>query len=78
MPLYEYRCGGCDTTIEVLQKFEDDAPSCEICGRKLKKIISLSTFFLKDGGCGWGKNGYSKHKKTRKETKNVWQTKYSS
>jgi putative FmdB family regulatory protein len=67
MPIYEYKCEKCELETEHFQNIGDDAPRCEICGHVLKKIISLSNFFLKDGGCGWGKNGYSK----QKETKNV-------
>lgn len=67
MPIYEYLCEECELKTEHIQNVGDDAPSCEICGRKLKKTVSLSTFFLKDTGCGWHKDGYSKSK----ETKNV-------
>jgi putative FmdB family regulatory protein len=65
MPIYEYTCEKCELETEHIQNIGDDAPSCEICGRKLKKIISLSNFFFI--GSGWGKDGYAKPK----ETKNV-------
>lgn len=63
MPIYEYVCEECELETEHIQNIEDTAPSCEICGRKLKKIISLSNFFFI--GPGWSKDGYSKSEKTK-------------
>ena len=68
MPMYEYFCENCELETEHLQNINDSAPRCEICGHVLKKMISLSTFFLI--GTGWSKDGYSKKKKG-KETENV-------
>ncbi|MEO0438012.1 MAG: zinc ribbon domain-containing protein [Pseudomonadota bacterium] len=52
MPIYEYKCSGCDEQIEVLQKMSDDplveCPSCE--GGKLTKKVSAAAFRLKGGG----------------------------
>ena len=52
MPIYEYKCSGCDELIEVLQKMSDDplvdCPSCE--GGKLTKKVSAAAFRLKGGG----------------------------
>lgn len=62
MPIYEYKCEKCELETEHLQNIDDDAPRCEICGRVLKKIVSLSTFFLK--GTGWSEDGYAKPKET--------------
>ncbi len=58
MPMYEYRCEGCERVIEVRQKFSD-APltTCENCGAPLKKLISQTGFSLKGGG--WYQQGYS-------------------
>ncbi len=66
MPIYEYRCNGCNKTFEVIQKFSDDPiKECIHCsGKKVKKLISKSSFVLKGGG--WHEDGYS----TRKEVKN--------
>lgn len=58
MPMYEYRCEGCEQIIEVRQRFSD-APltTCETCGAPLKKLISQTGFALKGGG--WYQQGYS-------------------
>lgn len=66
MPIYEYRCSGCDKVFEVIRKFseKDKELSCrelgcekdEDCDKKL--TMSLSSFQLK--GSGWYKDGYSK------------------
>jgi len=58
MPLYEYRCEGCERVIEVRQKFSDASlTTCETCGASLKKLISQTGFTLKGGG--WYQQGYS-------------------
>jgi putative FmdB family regulatory protein len=60
MPLFEYRCGACSNLEEVLQKFDDPAPTvCPHCGKKGKmaRAVSLTSFQLKGGG--WYKDLYS-------------------
>ena len=65
MPIYQYYCDQCNTTIEVLQSFDKPAPICKKCNIKLKKIISISSFVFK--GDGWSADGYSKNKKPAKK-----------
>jgi putative FmdB family regulatory protein len=68
MPLYDFKCISCDHIFEVVQKYSDDAPFCETCNKKTKKIISSTTFILK--GDGWYKDGYcSKSPKPKKVLK---------
>jgi len=53
MPIYEYRCGACETKHEALQKMSD-APLtlCPECGKEsLVKLVSAAGFQLK--GNGW-------------------------
>ena len=52
MPIYEYQCGNCDNTLEVLQKISDDPLiQCPACHRQeLKKLMSAASFRLKGGG----------------------------
>ncbi len=62
MPLYEYRCDGCEHQFEIQQKLAD-APlkKCPECGKqKLAKVISATLFQLKGGG--WYKDLYSSPK----------------
>ncbi len=52
MPIYEYRCGNCEETIEIMQKFSDQPlRRCPSCKGKVSRIISNCTFHLK--GTGW-------------------------
>ena len=75
MPIYEYSCKKCGTTIEVLQKF--NAPVLrkhQGCGGTLTKLISAAGFQFK--GTGWyvtdyarkGKGGESESSKESKDT----------
>lgn len=53
MPIYEYKCEACGYQFEQLQKI-DAAPlkTCPEChARKLKKLVSNTSFQLK--GSGW-------------------------
>ena len=64
MPMYEYRCPKCGHTVEKLQGFDAEAPTCEKgCTEektkepvKTKRLISQTSFHLKGGG--WAKDGY--------------------
>lgn len=64
MPIYEYVCGSCEKTVDVLQKVSDPAPEkCEQCGAegKLARKVSRTSFVLKGGG--WYSDLYSSVKK---------------
>lgn len=51
MPIYEYKCLGCDAHFEKRQSVSEDALTvCEKCGGKLEKQVSLSGFQFKGGG----------------------------
>jgi putative FmdB family regulatory protein len=59
MPLYEYRCGSCGKTIEVMQKFSDTPLTVhEGCGGHLERLISPSALQFK--GKGWYVNDYGR------------------
>ena len=58
MPIYEYRCLGCGSHVEKMQKVSDEPlKMCEKCGGALEKQISLSGFQFK--GAGWYVTDYS-------------------
>lgn len=51
MPIYEYRCEQCGD-FEVTQRItEDPLKKCPTCKRKVRKLISNTSFQLK--GSGW-------------------------
>jgi putative FmdB family regulatory protein len=65
MPYYEYACSKCETEFEVEQRItEDPIKSCPKCrSRRVKRLISRTSFALKGGGWyadGYGSNGGSK------------------
>ena len=59
MPVYEYKCSGCEKVFEVVQKFSDEPLKvCPGCGGKLGKLISNTSFVLK--GTGWYLTDYAR------------------
>jgi putative FmdB family regulatory protein len=59
MPIYEYACGGCGREFEIEQRItEDPVKTCPRCrSRKVKRLISQTSFVLKGGG--WYADLYS-------------------
>ena len=58
MPIYEYKCEGCNEVFEVLQKMGDPPPEKHSCGSThLHRQMSNTSFVLKGGG--WYASGYS-------------------
>jgi len=58
MPIYEYECPKCGE-FEVTQRItEDSLKRCPSCRRKVKKLISQSSFHLK--GSGWYLTDYAR------------------
>ncbi len=52
MPTYEYHCDGCGRDFEVKQRISEDAlTTCEVCGGRVRRLISSAPFILK--GEGW-------------------------
>ena len=67
MPIYEYKCTGCGSEHEFIQRFSDKPKrKCPDCGGKLQKLISNTSFVLK--GTGWYVTDYaSDDRKTKME-----------
>ncbi len=58
MPIYEYRCDKCGD-FEVTQRItEDPLKKCPTCRRKVRKLISNTSFQLK--GSGWYITDYAR------------------
>ncbi|MFH1914727.1 MAG: zinc ribbon domain-containing protein [Pseudomonadota bacterium] len=61
MPIYEYRCTGCDAVFEEWQSgFEEREMACPECGRPASRLISHTSFHLK--GSGWYVTDYAAKK----------------
>jgi putative FmdB family regulatory protein len=59
MPIYEYRCGRCDQTFEVIQKFADDPIAVhDGCGGAVERLLSSSALQFK--GTGWYVTDYAR------------------
>ena len=67
MPIYEYLCEKCGHEFEREQRISDDpvktCPSCK--ARKVKRLISQTSFVLKGGG--WYSDLYSSSKDSKKD-----------
>jgi putative FmdB family regulatory protein len=59
MPVYEYACGKCGHEFEASQRITDEPiKTCPVCrARKVKRLISQTSFVLKGGG--WYSDLYS-------------------
>ena len=59
MPIYEYACEKCDREFEVEQRITDEPiKTCSHCkSKKVKRLISRTSFVLKGGG--WYSDLYS-------------------
>ena len=68
MPLYEYKCSTCGSSLEVLQKVnEPRLEKCPKCGGLLRKVISPPALQFK--GSGWYITDYAQSKKPKEEGK---------
>lgn len=58
MPVYEYKCSWCGSTVELQRSFDnrDDWPTCamEHKPRQMPRVISKPSVHFK--GQGWGKD----------------------
>ncbi len=69
MPIYEYACGKCGHEFEVEQRITaDPVKTCPECrARKVKRLISQTSFVLKGGG--WYSDLYSSGRKDNDKDK---------
>ncbi len=67
MPIYEYLCNKCGHEFEREQRIsEDPIKTCPACrGRRVKRLISQTSFVLKGGG--WHSDLYSSAKASKKD-----------
>ncbi|MCZ6463955.1 MAG: zinc ribbon domain-containing protein [Proteobacteria bacterium] len=67
MPIYEYECGKCGNEFEREQRISDDpVKTCPECrSRRVKRLISRTSFLLKGGG--WHSDLYGSAKDTKKD-----------
>lgn len=68
MPLYEYKCLTCGSSLEVIQKVnEPRLKKCPKCGGLLRKVLSPPVLQFK--GSGWYITDYAQSKKPKEESK---------
>ena len=74
MPIYEYRCQRCGVFEEIQRITDQPLERCPQCGRKVRRLISSTSFHLK--GSGWyvtdyarAGSGNGRDKKDSSETK---------
>ena len=74
MPIYEYRCERCGVFEEIQRITDQPLERCPQCGRKVRRLISSTSFHLK--GSGWyvtdyarAGSGNGRDKKDSSETK---------
>lgn len=53
MPLYSYKCVGCQFETDVVQLINADAPECSVCGTRLKKQLTIPILQLKSARRKW-------------------------
>jgi putative FmdB family regulatory protein len=58
LPLYEYKCPHCGHQFEVTHAVNAEAPKCERCGRKVRRVFSPVGIIFK--GSGWHITDYRK------------------
>ena len=52
MPIYEYKCDSCGAMRELILKPGENArPTCPTCRKRMRRVISPTSFILK--GSGW-------------------------
>jgi len=74
MAIYEYICEKCSTEYESLDltnnpELKKPCPKCKFMNGK---IMSASNFVLKQEGCGWAKDGYSRKFSSADGPENKW------
>ena len=71
MPIYEYLCEKCEHEFEREQRITDDpVKTCPECrSRRVKKLISQTSFVLKGGG--WYADGYGDKKSSTDDAKDA-------
>ena len=74
MPIHEYRCERCGVFEEIQRITDQPLERCPRCGRKVRRLISSTSFHLK--GSGWyvtdyarAGSGNGRDKKDSSETK---------
>ncbi len=66
MPLYDYKCGKCESLLEDIDQSIKDEPlkDCPVCMTpSLERLIGSTSFVLQGGG--WARDAYSSSKPTK-------------
>ena len=66
MPIYEFVCD-CGEEVSKLVKMSMKSTKCPSCGRRMKRMISTTSFIL--NGRNWARDNYGLKKTGRKNSK---------
>jgi putative FmdB family regulatory protein len=51
MPIYEYKCTGCDELFEIKQSFNDKPVTvCHLCGKEARRVFKPAPIIFKGSG----------------------------
>lgn len=68
MPIYEYKCTGCDECFEIKQSFNDEPVTvCHRCGKEARRIFKPAPIIFK--GSGFYVTDHAKDKEKKMETR---------
>ena len=55
MPIYQYKCAGCNKVTEVVRGINENTPDlfCETCETSMKRYYGAGAFGVQFNGSGW-------------------------
>ena len=56
---YECDCATWERQCKVADRDKIVGRICKHCESEIRRVVTSSTFILKEGGCGWANSGYS-------------------
>lgn len=54
MPIYDYKCNSCNHTSELILRYDDPSPRCEICNSTMTRQLSNIGAYKMEGSTSTG------------------------